>query len=88
MAYDEQTAKLIRENERLRQSLRKLRDTLKTQLDAGGETWIRTLHKFKRLKCYWALIQTHQLNLTSLLMAQSARLSRALTALVAARFCT
>lgn len=45
MAYDEMTAKLVRENEQLRQSLRKLRDTLKTQLDAGGETWIRTLHK-------------------------------------------
>lgn len=46
MAYDEMTAKLVRENESLRRSLRELRDTLKTQLDSfGGEAWIRTLHK-------------------------------------------
>lgn len=45
MAYDEMTAKLIRENEQLRTSLRRLRDTLKSQLDQSGETWIRTLHK-------------------------------------------
>lgn len=45
MAYDEMTAKLVRENEQLKHSLRELRDTLKTQLDTDGEAWIRTLHK-------------------------------------------
>lgn len=45
MAYDEQTAKLVRENEQLKVSLRELRDTLKTLLDTNAESWIVTLHK-------------------------------------------
>lgn len=43
--YDEQTALLIRENERLRFNLRELRDALKSQLDTHSESWLRTLHK-------------------------------------------
>lgn len=43
--YDEMTAKLVRENEQLKRSLRELRDSLKAQLDADSESWMRTLHK-------------------------------------------
>lgn len=45
MAYDEDTAKLVRENERLKRSLRELRDSLKAILDSNAESWMRTLHK-------------------------------------------
>lgn len=45
MAYDEQTAQLVRENERLKRSLRELRDSLKVILDTNSESWMITLHK-------------------------------------------
>lgn len=45
MAYDEQTARLVRENEQLKVSLRELRDSLKAILDTNSESWLTTLHK-------------------------------------------
>lgn len=43
MAYDEMTAKLVRENEQLKASLRELVDVIENRI--LSEPWIETLHK-------------------------------------------
>lgn len=47
MAYDEMTAKLIRENEKLRASLRELVEVLEQRLN---DPWIKVLHKVQHAK--------------------------------------
>jgi len=43
MAYDKMTAKLVRENEQLKASLRELVDVIENRI--LSEPWIETLHK-------------------------------------------